>query len=91
MGEHQGGDTWRHAAGQSGQAPRQLERRRLLRKVLQVSVVRTLYLSARFRGQIVVFHGTRVRLGAGARILVDPGGRLLLGGDAAGGGAGSCT
>ena len=55
--------------------------RRLLRKALQVSVVRTLYLSARCRAQIIVFRGTRVRLSAGARILVDPGGRLLLGAD----------
>lgn len=70
-------------------APRLTPRRRLLRKVLQVSVVRTVYLSARFRGQVIVFRGTRVRLSAGARILVDRGGRLALGGDDAGGGAGS--
>jgi acetyltransferase-like isoleucine patch superfamily enzyme len=69
--------------------PRETPRRRLLRKVLQVSVVRTLYLSTRFRRQIIVFRGTRVRLGAGARIVVSPGGRLMLGADDAGGGSGS--
>jgi acetyltransferase-like isoleucine patch superfamily enzyme len=75
--------------GERRPEPRETPRRRILRKALQVSVVRTLYLSTRFRRQIIVFRGTRVRLGAGARIVVSPGGRLLLGGDAAGGGAGS--
>jgi acetyltransferase-like isoleucine patch superfamily enzyme len=69
---------------QADQAPPR-PRRQLLRKVLQVSVIRSLYLSARFRAQIIVFRGTRVRLGPGARIVVDPGGRLLLGADDAGG------
>ncbi len=72
--------------GPAGQAPPG-RLRELLGKALQVSVVRTLYLSARFRAQIIVFRGTRVRLGAGARIAVDPGGRLLLGADNAGGAA----
>lgn len=75
--------------GQREVKPRRTPRRRLLRKALQISVVRTLYLSVRFRGRVIVFRGTRVRLGAGARILVDPGGQLALGGDDAGGGAGS--
>src|ERR1700759_244070 len=70
---------------QDGHVDQARPRRGLLRKALQVSVVRSLYLSARFRAQIIVFRGTRVRLGAGARIAVDPGGRLLLGADDAGG------
>ena len=66
--------------GERGQVPRETPRRRVLRKTLQVSVVRTLYLSTRFRRRIIVFRGTRVRLGAGARIVVSPGGTAALGG-----------
>jgi acetyltransferase-like isoleucine patch superfamily enzyme len=38
-----------------------------------------LYLSARFRGRIVILRGTRLRLDHGARIEVPPGCRLLIG------------
>lgn len=47
--------------------------------MLHVSILRSLYLSARFRGRIVVLRGTRLRLDRGARIAVAPGCRLLIG------------
>jgi tetrahydrodipicolinate N-acetyltransferase len=47
--------------------------------VLFISVTKTLYFSARFRGQIIVMRGTRLLLQPGARIEVAPGGRLYLG------------
>jgi acetyltransferase-like isoleucine patch superfamily enzyme len=50
-----------------------------LRSAFLVSPVKSLYLSLRFRGQIVVLRGTRLRLDRGARIDVAPGGRLYLG------------
>jgi acetyltransferase-like isoleucine patch superfamily enzyme len=53
---------------------------------LQISLVKTLYLSARFRGQIVVMRGTRVCLQRGARIELAPGARLYLGRNHYGGG-----
>lgn len=46
---------------------------------LQVSVLKTLYLSARFNGKIIVLRGTRIRLGQGARIELAPGSVLYLG------------
>ena len=46
---------------------------------LQVSVLKTLYLSARFKGKIIVSRGTRIRLGRGARIELAPGSVLYLG------------
>lgn len=49
------------------------------RDVLHVSIIRSLFLSLRFGGRIVIMRGTRVRLERGARIEVPRGGRLLLG------------
>lgn len=49
------------------------------RDVLSISLLRSLYLSARFGGRIVILRGTRVRLERGARIQVPPGCRLLIG------------
>jgi acetyltransferase-like isoleucine patch superfamily enzyme len=46
---------------------------------LHVSIVRSIYLSVRFRGRIVVLRGTRLRLDRGARIEVPRGCRLLIG------------
>jgi tetrahydrodipicolinate N-acetyltransferase len=46
---------------------------------LFVSISKTLYLSARFRGQIIVMRGTRLLLQSGARIELAPGARLYLG------------
>jgi tetrahydrodipicolinate N-acetyltransferase len=51
----------------------------LLRIITHISITRTLYLSARFRGWILVARGTRLRLGAGARFDMEPGSFLLLG------------
>lgn len=50
-----------------------------MKAALRVSVLRTLYLSARHRGQIIVLRGTRLQLRQGARISVVGGGRLTLG------------
>lgn len=50
-----------------------------VRSILAISAVKTLYYSARFRGQILVVRGTRVRLARGARIELAPGARLYLG------------
>jgi tetrahydrodipicolinate N-acetyltransferase len=49
------------------------------RDVLHVSLVRSLYLSVRHRGRIIVLRGTRLRLERGARIRVPRGCRLLIG------------
>ena len=49
------------------------------RDVLRVSIARSLYLSARFGGRIVILRGTRLRLERGARIQVPRGCRLLIG------------
>jgi tetrahydrodipicolinate N-acetyltransferase len=46
---------------------------------LLISLTKTLYLSARFRSQIIVMRGTRIFLERGARITLDPGSRLYLG------------
>lgn len=49
------------------------------RDVLGISVLRSLYLSARFGGRIIILRGTRLRLERGARIYVPRGCRLLVG------------
>lgn len=46
---------------------------------LRVSIFKTLYLSARYRGQIVIFRGTRINIARGAIIKVTRGSRLILG------------
>jgi acetyltransferase-like isoleucine patch superfamily enzyme len=46
---------------------------------LHVSIVRSIYLSVRFRGRIVILRGTRLRIDRGARIEVPRGCRLLIG------------
>lgn len=50
-----------------------------IQEILRISILRSLYFSLRFKGQIVIFRGTRLRLERGARIRVVPGGRLVLG------------
>jgi acetyltransferase-like isoleucine patch superfamily enzyme len=45
----------------------------------RVSLLRSLYLSTRFGGRIIILRGTRVRLERGARIVVPRGSRLLIG------------
>ena len=49
------------------------------RDVLGIAILRSLYLSARFGGRIIVLRGTRLRLERGARIHVPRGCRLLIG------------
>lgn len=49
------------------------------RDVLGISLLRSLYLSARFGGRIIILRGTRIRLERGARIHVPRGCRLLIG------------
>lgn len=50
-----------------------------MKSIFRVSVLKTLYLSARYRGKIVVFRGTRIDIARGARIEMEPGARLVLG------------
>jgi acetyltransferase-like isoleucine patch superfamily enzyme len=52
---------------------------RLLGVVARVSVLRTIYLSLRFRGWCVVSRGTRIKIERGARISIAPGARLFFG------------
>jgi len=52
---------------------------KLLKVLLRTSILRTLYLSVRHRGRIVILRGTRLQLAKGARIQVAPGGRLVVG------------
>jgi acetyltransferase-like isoleucine patch superfamily enzyme len=54
------------------------------RDVLRISLLRSLYLSARFGGRIILLRGTRLRLESGARILVPRGCRLVIGRHVAG-------
>jgi acetyltransferase-like isoleucine patch superfamily enzyme len=56
-----------------------------LKDGLGVSVLRSLYLSIRFGGRIVVLRGTRLRLDRGARIVVPRGCRVVIGKHHAGG------
>jgi len=49
------------------------------RDAFRISLLRSLYLSVRFDGRIVILRGTRLRLGRGARIEVPRGCRLLIG------------
>jgi hypothetical protein len=53
-----------------------------------VSIVRSLYLSIRFGGKIIVLRGTRLRLDRGARITVPRDCRLVIGKHHAGGAPG---
>jgi acetyltransferase-like isoleucine patch superfamily enzyme len=50
-----------------------------MRAALRISIFKTLYLSSRFHGRIIVFRGTRVQLKRGAKICVPRGSRLTLG------------
>jgi acetyltransferase-like isoleucine patch superfamily enzyme len=50
-----------------------------IRSALLISIFKTLYLSIRFRGQIIVSRRTRILLERGARIELAPGSRLYLG------------
>jgi acetyltransferase-like isoleucine patch superfamily enzyme len=60
-----------------------------LKDFLGVSVLRSLYLSIRFGGRIIILRGTRLRLDRGARILVPRGCRVVIGKHHAGGGPAS--
>lgn len=60
-------------------APRRLHPKKLIKAVRRVSLIRTLYFSARFRGRIIVMRRARLRLARGAKISVAPGSRLTLG------------
>jgi acetyltransferase-like isoleucine patch superfamily enzyme len=51
----------------------------MLKAAGKISLIRTLYLSARARGPVLVMRGARFRLDRGARIRVARGGRLVLG------------
>ena len=59
--------------------PRRLHPKKLIKTVCRVSVIRTLYLSVRFRGRIIVMRRARLRLARGAKISVAAGSRLMLG------------
>lgn len=50
-----------------------------LRVASHVSITRTLFLSARYRGWCLVSRGTRLKTGRGSRIRISPGGFLFLG------------
>ena len=50
-----------------------------IQDVLRISILRSLYYSLRFKGKMIVFRGTRIRLERGARIEIAPHGRLVLG------------
>jgi acetyltransferase-like isoleucine patch superfamily enzyme len=50
-----------------------------IRSALHISVLKTLYFSARFHGKIIVLRGARIQLEKGARIELAPGARLNLG------------
>lgn len=52
---------------------------RLLSAVFRISIMRSLYRSARGGGQCVIFRGSRLQLGKGAQITVARGSRLLIG------------
>jgi tetrahydrodipicolinate N-acetyltransferase len=69
----------RHSSISQSGTPRLLSPKKLIRTVLRVSVIRTLYLSARFRGRIIIMRRARVRLARGAKISVASGSRLTLG------------
>ncbi len=49
------------------------------RNAFRISLLRSLYLSARYGGRIIVLRGTKLRLERGARIQVARGCRLLIG------------
>jgi hypothetical protein len=53
--------------------------------LLHVSLVRSMYLSIRFGGKIIILRGTRIRLDRGARIRVSRDCRLVIGKHHAGG------
>jgi acetyltransferase-like isoleucine patch superfamily enzyme len=51
----------------------------LLNAAFRVAIIRSLFLSSRAGGRCLVLRGTRLRLGKGARIVIEPGGSLLVG------------
>ncbi len=51
----------------------------ITRDVFGISVLRSLYYSARFGGKVIILRGTRLRLERGSRIRVPRGCRLVLG------------
>ena len=50
-----------------------------IKSALALSVSKSLYLSARFHGRVVVVRGTRIRLAKGARILIGDNAHLEIG------------
>jgi len=56
-----------------------LNREVMLRVLLHVSVLRTLYWSIRFRGWCVLSRGTRLKVGSGSRMNIPPGSFLFMG------------
>ena len=71
-------EVQRSSVSHSG-TPRSLHPKTLIKTVCRVSVIRTLYFSARFHGRIIVMRRARIRLARGAKISVAPGSRLTLG------------
>jgi len=71
-------EVQRSSVSHSG-TPRSLHPKKLIKTVCRVSVIRTLYFSARFHGRIIVMRRARIRLARGAKISVAPGSRLMLG------------
>jgi acetyltransferase-like isoleucine patch superfamily enzyme len=61
----------------TGQVPSRLTRALMI--AAHVSVIRTLYLSARYRGWCIVARGTKVKIARRARIELTRGSRLYLG------------
>ena len=56
-----------------------LNRHVLLRVALHVSILRTLYWSARHRGWCILSRGTRLKVGHGSKFRIPPGSFLFLG------------
>ncbi len=67
------------ALGRSPGPERELRITLAFKALRRISVSRTLYHSARWRGRCIVLRGTRLRLGKGARIELAAGARLVLG------------
>jgi acetyltransferase-like isoleucine patch superfamily enzyme len=50
-----------------------------MKPLLRISILKTLVLSARYRGRILICRGTRIHIARGAKIQMEPGSRLILG------------
>lgn len=76
--DEQGARWWHRWLPESNLPP---DRELLLRVALHVSILRTLYLTARHGGWCVVSRGTRLKVGPGARLDIPRGSFLFLGFD----------